>query len=103
MSESDTDGDLDMPDPKLGKATIVFENEDGEAEHAVVDNEYIVFFQEHWQVKFGEDDEGNDVIRRIPRDRVYYVERSVEEFQDRIDALLDRARDRFDLDSLGLD
>ena len=95
-SNTETDTDLEMPDPELGQASIVFENENGETEHAVVDNEYIVYFQEHWQVKYGEDDQGNDVIRRIPREHVYYVERSVEEFQDRIDALLDKARDRFD-------
>lgn len=101
MSESN--GDLDVPDPELGKATIVFEKPDGETKHATVDNEYIIYFQDHWQVKYGEDDEGNDVVRRIPKERVHYVERSVEEFQDRIDALLDRAKDRFDFESLGLD
>ena len=90
MSETE----LDMPDPTLGQATIVFEAPDGETESYEVDNEHIVFFQDHWQVKTGEDEEGNDVIRRIPRDRVYYVERSVEEFQDRVDALVDKAKNR---------
>lgn len=97
-----TMADLDVPDPELGKATIVYETPDGETEHVTVDNEHIVYFQDHWQVKTDEDDEGNDVIRRIPRGKVHYVERSVEEFQDRVDALLDRAKDRFDLNDLNL-
>jgi hypothetical protein len=92
--------EIDMPDSELGNATIVFETPDGDIDHIEVENEYIIYFQDHWQVKAGEDSEGNDVVRRIPKERVYYVERSVEEFQDRIDALLDRAKDRFDLDNL---
>ncbi|ADJ15588.1 hypothetical protein [Halalkalicoccus jeotgali] len=94
--------ELDVPDPELGTATIVFETPNGEVDHLTVENEYVVYFQDHWQVKAGEDGAGNDVVRRIPKEKVYYVERSVEEFQDRIDALLDRAKDRFDLDSLNL-
>jgi hypothetical protein len=85
---------MDVPDPQLGKATIVYEDPDGDTESIEVDNEYLVFFQDHWQVRAGEDEEGNDVVRRIPRDRVYFVERSVEEFQDRIDSMLDQAKDR---------
>jgi len=89
---------FDMPDPELGQATIVFDGPDGDVKSYEVDNEHIVLFQDHWQVKTGEDEDGNDVIRRIPRNRVYYVERSVEEFQDRIDALVDRAKDRLNFD-----
>lgn len=94
--------ELDMPDPELGTATIVFDTPDGETDHIEVENEYLLYFQDHWQVKTGEDDDGNDLVRRIPRERVQYVERSVEEFQDRIDALLDRAKDRFDFENLSL-
>ncbi|MEM4780327.1 MAG: hypothetical protein QXG03_01985 [Halalkalicoccus sp.] len=94
--------EIDVPDPELGTATIVFETPDGEVEHHTVENEYILYFQDHWQVKFGEDEDGNDVVRRIPKEKVHYVERSVEQFQDRIDALLDRAKDRFDFDGLNL-
>lgn len=82
------------PDPELGKATLVYETPDGETETLEVDNEYIVYFDDHWQVKTTEDEQGNDVIRRIPREQVFYAERSVEEFQDRVDALLDSAKDR---------
>jgi hypothetical protein len=85
---------MDVPDPQLGKATIVYEDPDGDTESIEVDNAYLVFLQDHWQVRAGEDEEGNDVVRRIPRDRVYFVERSVEEFQDRIDSMLDQAKDR---------
>ncbi|GAA0664206.1 hypothetical protein ACFQDG_06010 [Natronoarchaeum mannanilyticum] len=89
---------FDMPDPELGQATIVFDDPDGDVESIEVDNEHIVYFQDHWQVKTGEDEEGNDVVRRIPRGKVHYVERSVEEFQDRIDALVDKAKNRLNFD-----
>lgn len=89
--------DIDTPDPELGRATIVYETPDGDTESLTVNNEHIVYFQDHWQVKAGEDEEGNDVLRRIPWRRVYYVERSVEEFQDRVDALVDGAKDRLGL------
>ncbi len=91
---ADTGSPLDLPDPELGRATIVFDDADGEKESRNVDNEHIVYFQDHWQLKTGTDDQGNDVIRRIPRQRVHYVERSVEEFEDRIDALIGEAKQR---------
>ena len=91
--EPDTEG-LDLPDPELGRATVVYDNPDGEQVSREVDNEHIVYFQDHWQLKTGTDADGNDVIRRIPRHRVHYVERSVEEFEDRVDALLNQARER---------
>lgn len=91
------DDDLEL-ETDLGRATIVYEEPDEGTVELTVDNEHVAYFQDHWTVKTGEDDEGNDVIRRIPTRRVHYVERSVEEFQDRVDALLDRAKDRFDFD-----
>ena len=89
--------DIEPSDPELGRATIVYEELDGEQVSIEVDNEHIVYFDDHWQMKTGEDSDGNDVIRRIPRNRVGYVERSVEEFQDRVDAVIDDAKDRLDL------
>lgn len=89
---------LDLPDPELGKATIVYETLDDEREVLTVDNEHILYFQDHWQVRSGEDAEGNDVVRRIPRERVHHVERSVEEFRNRIDELVARAREKLDVD-----
>lgn len=89
-----SEGAPDLPDPELGQATIVYDEPGSETTTREVDNEHIVYFQDHWQLKTGTDSEGNDVIRRIPRQRVHYVERSVEEFQDRVDALIEGARKR---------
>jgi len=97
-NNTEDDSELDVPDPELGQATIVFDDPDGETTKRVVDNEHIVYFQDHWQLKTGTDEEGNDVIRRIPRQRVHYVERSVEEFQDRVDAMIDQARKRLPIE-----
>lgn len=94
MSETD---EFDLPDPELGQATIVYDTHDDDRESLTVDNEHIVYFQDHWQVRSGEDDEGNDVVRRIPRERVHHVERSVEEFRDRVDELVARAREKLDV------
>lgn len=58
----------------------------------------LLYFGDHWQVRTGEDDDGNDVVRRIPRERVYHVERSVEEFRDRLEAFLDETKSRIGLD-----
>jgi hypothetical protein len=96
--DTDDESELDVPDPELGKATIVFDDPDGDTTKRTVDNEHIVYFQDHWQLKTGTDADGNDVIRRIPRQRVHYVERSVEEFQDRVDAMLDQARKRLPIE-----
>jgi hypothetical protein len=97
-TDTDDESELDVPDPELGQATIVFDDPNGETTKRVVDNEHIVYFQDHWQFKTGTDAEGNDVIRRIPIQRVHYVERSVEEFQDRVDAMIDQARKRLPIE-----
>ena len=96
--DTDDESELDVSDPELGKATIVFDDPDGDTTKRTVDNEHIVYFQDHWQLKTGTDADGNDVIRRIPRQRVHYVERSVEEIQDRVDAMLDQARKRLPIE-----
>ncbi|PSQ65215.1 MAG: hypothetical protein BRD24_07875 [Halobacteriales archaeon SW_9_67_24] len=83
-----------MVDPELGRATIVYDKLDAGQVEITVDNEYIAYFDDHWLVKIGEDNDGNDVVRRIPRDRVEYVERSVEEFQNKLDMMADEARER---------
>ena len=76
-----------MADPDLGTATIVYDDPDeGTVEHTV-ENERIAYFQDHWIVKLDEDDAGNDIVRRIPYERVYYVERSVERFEDEVKTL----------------
>ena len=76
---------------ELGEATIVYESpEHDEPTEMRVENEHVVYFQDHWMVKTGEDDDGNDRVRRIPAKRVYYVDRSVEKFEDEAATTLDR-------------
>ena len=67
---------------ELGRATIVYETASGEVEKATVDNDHIAYFQDHWLFEYGTDDEGNDIVRRVPSERVYHVERSVEELEE---------------------
>ncbi|EMA36738.1 hypothetical protein [Halococcus hamelinensis] len=83
-----------MVDPQLGQATIVYDDPNEGKIETVVDNEFIAYFDDHWLVKVGEDGNGNDVVRRIPKERVHYVERSVEQFQDKLDKLADEAQER---------
>lgn len=75
----------------LGEATIVYDapHEEEPAEMQV-ENEHVVYFQDHWLVKTGEDERGNDRVRRIPANRVYHVERSVEKFEEEAQTVLDR-------------
>ncbi|MFC6992062.1 hypothetical protein ACFQH3_10030 [Haladaptatus sp. GCM10025707] len=80
-----------MVENDLGQATIVYESADGKTEQTV-DNEHVAYFQDHWIIKTGEDEEGNDTIRRIPHTRVYHVERNVEEFEDEMETLKDRVQ-----------
>lgn len=86
-----------MTDAELGYATIVYDDPDEGRVETQVENEHIAYFDDHWLVKTGEDSGGNDLVRRIPRKRVHYVERSVEEFEDRVDRMVDEVKGRFDL------
>jgi hypothetical protein len=73
-------------DETLGEATVVYEHpEDGTAE-LTLENENVAYFQDHWICKIDERD-GEDVVRRIPSERVYYVERTVEAFEDEVATL----------------
>lgn len=81
-----------MEEADLGKATILYEAPGGETVEETVDNEHVVYFQDHWIVKTDEHGEGHDVIRRIPAERVYFVERNVEEFEDEVRTLLDEVQ-----------
>lgn len=76
-----------MVETDLGKATILYEDPDEGTVEETVENEHIAYFQDHWIVKTGEHDEGHDVVRRIPAQRVYFVERSVEEFEEEVRTL----------------
>ena len=75
-------------DEDLGQATVVYENseQDGDPIERTLENENVVYFQDHWLLKIDERD-GEDVVRRIPAQRVYYVERTVEEFEDEVATL----------------
>lgn len=85
-----------MTAAELGTARIVFETPEGETESVTVDNEHIAFFQEHWLFAYDVDDEGNDIVRRVPHQRVYYVERSVERLEEQFDTAVDKAKDKID-------
>lgn len=77
---------------ELGQATIVYEEPDEQRVTQTVPNEHIAYFQDHWILKTEEDDRGNDVVRRIPSERVYYVERSVEEFEEEVKTIRDQVQ-----------
>lgn len=75
-----------MVDEDLGSATIVYEDPyDGTVE-TTVENENIAYFQDHWILKTDEA-EDRDVVRRIPHERVHYVERTVDEFREEVSTL----------------
>ncbi|MEE6208683.1 hypothetical protein U3A55_00730 [Salarchaeum sp. III] len=70
----------------LGTAKIVYDDPDEGTVEREIENENIAYFQDHWILKVDEDD-GKDVVRRIPVERVHYVERSVETFEDEVSTL----------------
>jgi hypothetical protein len=76
-----------MADIDLGMATIAYDDPDGETVKETVENERIAYFQDHWVLKRDEDESGNDIVRRIPLQRVHYVERNVEEFEEEVATL----------------
>ncbi|WP_411964508.1 hypothetical protein [Haloferax sp. YSMS24] len=76
-----------MAEPDLGKAVIVYDDPNEGTVEKTVENERIAYFQDHWIVKFDEDADGNDIVRRIPVQRVHYVERSVEQFEAEVQTL----------------
>jgi hypothetical protein len=83
------DDDMELEED-IGEATIVYETPDEGTVEKTVPNEHTAYFQDHWIIKTDEDDQGRDTVRRIPHQRVYYVERSVEEFEQEIETLYDR-------------
>ncbi|WP_252698643.1 hypothetical protein [Natronosalvus vescus] len=85
------DDDLEIQ-RDLGEATIVYEDPEEDTVSKTVPNEHIAYFQDHWIVKTDEDESGNDIVRRIPSRRVHYVERSVEEFEEEVETVIDRVQ-----------
>ncbi|ELY42525.1 hypothetical protein [Natronorubrum sulfidifaciens] len=85
------DDDLEL-ERELGDATIVYDDPDEGTVEKTVPNEHVAYFQDHWIIKTDEDDQGHDIVRRIPSGRVHYVERSVEQFEDEVETLVDRVQ-----------
>ena len=75
---------------ELGQATIVYDHpEEGQTEETV-DNEQLVYARDHWMVRSGTDDQGNDLMKQIPKERVHYVERNVERFEEQAQTIRHR-------------
>ncbi|MFC6769542.1 hypothetical protein [Natrinema soli] len=83
-------------EPALGTATIVYETPSEDVEHVTVDNDRIAYFQDHWLFAYGTDDDGNDVVRRVPKESVHYVERSVEEIEETFESGLEKAKGKLE-------
>ena len=94
-----------MEQLELGKATIVYEDRDGEMIEETVENEQLVYARDHWMVKSGTDDQGNDLMSQIPIQRVVRVDRNVQRFEEqaqtvrhRVESLADDLRKKIPMD-----
>lgn len=94
-----------MDEIELGQGTIVYEDPDDGRTEMTVDNEELVYARDHWMLRSGSDEEGNDQMRQIPRDRVYYVERNAERFEEeaatvrrRVESLASDLREKVPVD-----
>ena len=81
-----------MVEEDFGEATIAYEDPDEGTVERTVQNEHVAYFQDHWIIKTDESEDGRDTVRRIPAQRVYYVERSVEEFEEEVKTLKDQVQ-----------
>lgn len=93
MADIDTDTETDL---ELGKATIVYETATGEFERATVDNDHIAYFQDHWLFAYGTNENGDDIVRRVPKERVRYVERTVEEIEETFESGIEKAKGKLE-------
>lgn len=94
-----------MDQLELGKATIVYEDQEGEMVEETVKNEQLVYARDHWMVKSGTDDQGNDLMKQIPVQRVVRVDRNVQKFEEqaqtmrhRVESLADGLRKKLPMD-----
>ena len=94
-----------MEEIELGQATIVYEDPEEEIVETTVDNEEIVYARDHWHVHTGTDEDGNDLMTQIPKERVHRVDRNVEKFEDqagtvrrRVESLASDLRERIPVD-----
>jgi len=76
-----------MEDADLGMATIVYDHPSEGVVERTVENEHIAYFQDHWLIRQDEEESGADTVRRIPKERVHYVDRNVEAFEDELGTL----------------
>jgi hypothetical protein len=90
-----------MVEEALGDATIVYDDPGGGVVEKAVQNKHLAYFQDHWIVRVEASEKG-DVVRRIPKERVHYVERTVDEFREEVNTLTNQVesfaedlRDRF--------
>jgi hypothetical protein len=79
----------------------VYEDPDQGVIEETVDNEEIVYARDHWMVRTGTDEDGNDLMKQIPRDRVHRVDRNVQKFEEeagtvrrRVESLANDLRER---------
>ena len=94
-----------MEEIELGQATIVYEDPEDGVVSETVDNEALVYVRDHWMVRTGTDDDGNDLMKQIPRDRVHHVDRTVEQFEEqagtmrkRVESIASDLRERLPVD-----
>ncbi len=81
--------------PDTGTATIVYDDPEEEVIEREVENDDIVYFDDHWLIKVGVNDEGDDMVRRVPRERVHYVERSIDELEKKVESAVEKAKEQF--------
>ncbi|WP_336001996.1 hypothetical protein [Halorientalis halophila] len=94
-----------MDEIELDQATITYEDPDEGTVTETVDNENVVYARDHWMVKTGTDDEGNDLMHQIPKERVHRVSRNVEQFEEqaqtvrhRVESFASDIRERLPVD-----
>ena len=94
-----------MSELQLGKATIVYEDPEDGVVQETVDNESIVYIRDHWMVRMGTDEDDNDLMKQIPRERVHRVNRTVETFEEeaqtvrrRVGSIASELRERLPVD-----
>ena len=79
-----------MDELELGQATITYDDPEAGTVTETVDNEELVYARDHWMIRIDTDEDGNDIMYQIPRERVHHVARSAEEFEDQVQTVRHR-------------
>ena len=89
----------------LGQATIIYEDQNGDVVEETVANEQLVYARDHWMLKSGSDEQGNDLMSQIPRGRVHRVDRNVQRFEEqaqtvrhRVESIASDLREKIPMD-----